>query len=218
MKLSDKWDIRSSCWSFVGQVEYLILLDFRTSGISNKRDDRQVRGPLSSNYFQNLTGLFSFSYRWVENKVVANRLIELWPSIEKKVRYWNKFSKSKQPRSKSYENVLQAVDDPFTTIKLMFFSYLAGILEPYLNKISVWQAYGPLHVCWLKSIGEKPPSDHYEAWRNWEIKNWSPTKSFRAIFLDLKNMQMGFGVEKNLRKLKSKDAVTEQISAFTKET
>ena len=120
MKLSDKWDIRSSCWSFVGQVEYLILLNFRTSGISNKRDDGQVRGPLSSNYFQNLTGLFSFSYRWVENKVVADRLIELWPSIEKIVRYWNKLSKSKQPRSKSYENVLQPVDDPFTTIELMF--------------------------------------------------------------------------------------------------
>ena len=83
MKLSDKSDIRPSCWSFVGQVEYLILLNFRTSGISNKRDDGQVRGPLSSNYFQNLTGLFSFSYRWVENKVVADRLIELWPSIEK---------------------------------------------------------------------------------------------------------------------------------------
>ena len=101
-------------------MEYLILLNFRTSGISNKRDDGQVRGPLSSNYFQNLTGLFSFSYRWVENKVVADRLIELWPSIEKTVRYWNKLSKSKQPRSKSYENVLQAVDDPFTTIELMF--------------------------------------------------------------------------------------------------
>ena len=52
--------------------------------------------------------------------MVADRLIELWPSIEKIVRYWNKLSKSKQPRSKSYENVLQAVDDPFTTIELMF--------------------------------------------------------------------------------------------------
>ena len=39
-----------------------------------------------------------------------------------------------------------------------------------------------------------------------------------SVFLDLKNMQMGFGVEENLRKLKSKDAVThQQISAFKKE-
>ena len=38
-----------------------------------------------------------------------------------------------------------------------------------------------------------------------------------SVFLDLKNMQMGFGVEENLRKLKSKDAVThQQISAFEK--
>ena len=66
--------------------------------------------------------------------MVADRLIELWPSIKKIVRYWNKLPKPKQPKSKSYENVLQVVDDPFTTTKLTFFSYLAGILEPYLKK------------------------------------------------------------------------------------
>ena len=39
-----------------------------------------------------------------------------------------------------------------------------------------------------------------------------------SVFLDLKNMQPGFGVEENLRKLKSKDAIThQQISAFKKE-
>ena len=39
-----------------------------------------------------------------------------------------------------------------------------------------------------------------------------------SVFLDLKNMQMGLGVEGNLRKLKSKNAFThQQISAFKKE-
>ena len=55
-------------------------------------------------------------------------------SIEKIVRDWNKLPKSKQPKSKSYEDVLQTGDDPFTTTKLTFFSYVAGILEPYLKK------------------------------------------------------------------------------------
>ena len=39
-----------------------------------------------------------------------------------------------------------------------------------------------------------------------------------SVFLDLKNMQTGFGVEENLRKLKSKDVVTHrQICAFKEE-
>ena len=66
--------------------------------------------------------------------MVADWLIELGPSIEKINRYWNKLPKFKQPKSKSYENVLQAVDDPSTTTKLTFFSYVAGILEQYLKK------------------------------------------------------------------------------------
>ena len=47
--------------------------------------------------------------------MVAYRLNELWPSIEKIVRYWDKLRKSKQLKSKFFENVLQALDDLFTT-------------------------------------------------------------------------------------------------------
>ena len=130
--------------------------------------------------------------------MVADRLIKLWPSIEKIVQYWKK---SKQPKSKSYENILEVVDDPFTTTKLTFFSYLAGILEPYLIIVK------------HEEIEKCKTGPH--------LKDLDFTNG--SLFLDLKNMQMGFEVEENLRKLKieksekSKDTTTyQQISTLKK--
>ena len=42
--------------------------------------------------------------------------------------------KSKRPFSKSYANVLSAVNDNLTPAKLHFFSFAAGISQPFLVK------------------------------------------------------------------------------------
>ena len=49
--------------------------------------------------------------RWVENKRVCDRLIEIWDNIIKIVGFWSKLPKSKQPSSKSYVSVKENVGD-----------------------------------------------------------------------------------------------------------
>ena len=46
--------------------------------------------------------LFFCAIRWVEDTIVADWLIEIWDSIIKTVRHWEKLPKSKQPSSKSF--------------------------------------------------------------------------------------------------------------------
>ena len=73
-------------------------------------------------------------FRWVEDKPVAERLVDLWPNVAKIVRYWESLPKSKRPSSKSYSNVLSAVTDNLTPAELHLFSYVAGIFQPFLTK------------------------------------------------------------------------------------
>ena len=48
------------------------------------------------------------SYPWVEDKPVADRLIEIWPNIVKTCKYWTSLRKSKQPKCKSFQLVTKA--------------------------------------------------------------------------------------------------------------
>ena len=73
-------------------------------------------------------------FRWLENKKVADRLIELRDNIRQPSKFWDKFPKSKQPQSKSCKNVQEAINDPFTLAKRKFFSFVSDIVEPFLKK------------------------------------------------------------------------------------
>ena len=77
---------------------------------------------------------YNLLYRWVEDKPVAEKLLDLWPSLAKIVNHWEGLPKSKRPSSKSYANVLSAVNDVLTPAKLHFFSFAAGIFQPFLLK------------------------------------------------------------------------------------
>ena len=70
---------------------------------------------------------------WVENKLVAERMIELWQNLIKLINFWTSLPKSKQPTCKSYGSVCDAVQDPFMILKLMFFSFVCGLVELYLK-------------------------------------------------------------------------------------
>ena len=70
----------------------------------------------------------------MESKQVACRLLAVWPNIEKIVKFWERLPKSKRPASKSYLNVVDAVNDHFITAKLAFFNYLSGLVEQFLEK------------------------------------------------------------------------------------
>ena len=67
--------------------------------------------------------------RWIEDKLVADRLIELWPCMD----FWMKLPKSKQPSNKSYEVLTTSIKDKLMIAKLGFFSYLADMFKPFLT-------------------------------------------------------------------------------------
>ena len=46
--------------------------------------------------------------------------------------FWEKLPKSKQPKCKSFLKAQKGVHGPTTVLKLEFFSFIAGLLEPYL--------------------------------------------------------------------------------------
>ena len=74
------------------------------------------------------------SYRWVEKKQFADRLLPIWPNIKKIVKFWERLPKSKKPASKSCLNVVDAVNDHFITVKHALFCYLSSLVEPFLEK------------------------------------------------------------------------------------
>ena len=43
-------------------------------------------------------------------------------------KYWESLPKSKQPKCKSYETVLEGTEDELTLTKLNFFGYIASLL------------------------------------------------------------------------------------------
>ena len=69
----------------------------------------------------------------MEDKAVAEKLIEIWPNLIKVFDFWNGLPKSRRPSSKSFENTKIGIEDPFTVVKLSFFSFVAGLLEPFLT-------------------------------------------------------------------------------------
>ena len=87
---------------------------------------------------------FPFAYcatRWVEDKKVADRAVEIWPNIKKVVEKWEKLAPSERPKGKNYQTVLAAIKDNLITAKLNYFSFIASILQPFLTK---YQSDDPL--------------------------------------------------------------------------
>ena len=61
--------------------------------------------------------LYFCATRWVENKVVADRLLEIWTNMRSIIKFWNKLPKYKQPSCQSFDNVKKAVTDPKAVTK-----------------------------------------------------------------------------------------------------
>ena len=41
--------------------------------------------------------LYYCASRWVENKLIAEHMIEVWPNLIKLIKFWTSLPKSKQP-------------------------------------------------------------------------------------------------------------------------
>ena len=71
-------------------------------------------------YYHICKQLVLLFFKGVENKLVADKLLEKWPNIVKVVKFWEKLPKSRRPESKSYANLVSVVDDPLIKAKLTF--------------------------------------------------------------------------------------------------
>ena len=82
--------------------------------------------------FSLLFSLFRFwATRWVEDRPVAERAIEVWGPCVKLIRHYESLSKSKRPKNKSYERLVSHYTDLLVPVKLQFFIFVVTIFQPY---------------------------------------------------------------------------------------
>ena len=163
-----------------------------------------------------------FCFRWVEDKPVSERLLELWPSIVKMVNYWEGLPKSKRPSSKSYVNVFSAVNDNLTPVKLHFFSFVASIFQPFLVKNQSNKPMVPfVHDDLLYLVKRvlllvlKPdvanPCTSIIALKKIDLNE-------KANFLKAKEINLGFGTRECIKNLKKPDLLSSQnLEAYMNE-
>ena len=72
-------------------------------------------------------------HRWLEDKRVAERAVEMWPSLTTYITEILKKPKSRVPTSSSFSTAKSAVLNKLTTAKLEFFMSVAAAMRPYLQ-------------------------------------------------------------------------------------
>ena len=135
--------------------------------------------------------------------------LELWPSIVKMVNHWEGLSKSKRPSSKSYANMFSAVNDNLTPAKLHFFSFVAGIFQPFLvryqkDKLMVPFVHDDL-LCLFKRVMVlvlKPDVVNL-CTSITALKKIDLNK--KANFLKAKEIELGFRARECIKNLKKSD-------------
>ena len=92
------------------------------------------------------------NFRWVGNKKIADRLIEIWENFKRIVKFWEKLPKLKRPPSNSYIAVKNAVNDQLILPGLHLFSYVARIVESFLVQYQTKNPMIPFLYADLKTI------------------------------------------------------------------
>ena len=80
-------------------------------------------------------------HRWLEDKKVAERALEIWPNITVFITETLKKPKNQIPTSASFATVRSAIQSHLTIAKLQFFISTAAIMKPYLQ---MFQSDAPL--------------------------------------------------------------------------
>ena len=140
-------------------------------------------------------------------------MIEILENIKKVLKFWERLPKSKRPKSKSYENVKRAVDDPLLIVKLHFFSYAAGIVEPFLKKFQTDKPMIPFLFFELKTIVTSileiivKPSVIESCIKSTK-KLINIDLSNQDNLLQLNKMNLGFAVSRAIKNLVQSDKVS----------
>ena len=160
--------------------------------------------------------LFFCATRWVEDKAPADRLIEIWPNILKLFKFWLSLPKRKRPSGKSYDAVKLAVEDPLTTAKLNFFSYVASILQPFLKKYQCQKPmipylYGDLTKMYRSILKIIIKDDVVNETNGYQLPKLDKEENVKKG----KDFNIGFATEGIIKDIEKKDIVTkEQMKSF----
>ena len=139
----------------------------------------------------------------MENKLVAERIIEVWPDLIKLKNFRTSLPKSKKSACKSYENVCDAVQVPFMISKLMFFSFVCGLVEPHLKVFQSDRLMVPFIYSEVKSVIKSllslivKPSIIEKSKTATDLKNIN--LSSEENLLPIKDAEMVFGVKNELK-------------------
>ena len=79
--------------------------------------------------------------RWVEDKIVAERGLQVWKPLTNVIKYWESLRKSKRPKNTSYEILTKHYKDPLVPAKLHFFAFVTSIFQPY---VVIFQTNSPM--------------------------------------------------------------------------
>ena len=148
------------------------------------------------------------AFRWVENKKVSDRLIEVWDNVKKMVAFWEGLPESKRPSSKSYLAVKDSVGNPLFLAKLQFFSFVSNIVEPFLKKYQTDQPIIPFLYCDLKDSVIKLLDIIVEHKIIEKCKNEKQLTGINLAKeenrLSVSKIKIGFSVQENINELKTK--------------
>ena len=140
---------------------------------------------------------------WVEDKMVTEKLIKLWPNMIKVFDFWNILCKPKQPCSKSYENTKKGIEDPLTMAKLHFLSFVARLLQPFLK---VFQGDGlmipflcnnirSIYISLLELIVKAKALENVESYDLLQVVNSDDN------LLQTKRIHVGFAAKSEIKRL-----------------
>ena len=70
--------------------------------------------------------------RWIEDKEVAERALEVWESVVATIRYWESLCKSKKSKNNnSFDILVIHYQDCWCQRNCTFFAFIASILKPF---------------------------------------------------------------------------------------
>ena len=138
--------------------------------------------------------------RWDADQTFAERLIDIWLNIEKVDDFWQKLPKSKQPKSKSYVKLHDAVIDLFTPARFFFLPFL-----------TLYQADNPMILFLYDDLMKLVKKIILHIFKPDTVNPCTTVSVIRKIdfdnkdnFLKVKDISLGFATEKCLLDLQKK--------------
>ena len=156
--------------------------------------------------------LFFCATRWIEDRKVADRLINLWKNVTKVVRFWEKLPKRKQPSCKSFLLVQSAVNDQFSVAKFQFFSFVVSLFEPFLT---VYQTDWPVLPFMYDDLTDLVRKLLQLFIKTDVLTNCTSGTALKQLdltkkenFFSQSKLNIGFATELTISEMKRKDLVT----------